>query len=681
MKLYYTIFIFASLFLIPPDIRSQEPLPPGEGEPLEMEEIVVTPLRTEVPLREVPASVTVIGPEELERSVGGQTADLLRGLPGVMVRDPYGGGRNISVDLRGFGEFAAVNTLLLIDGRRTNFPDLSGADWSQVPLERVERIEVIRGSGSVLYGDSAAGGVINIITRAGGGEPRWRASAGGGSFGERRIALDAEGGWKAADYSLGLSNRALDGWRDNTDLWALDGGGRLGLQFFGDLDLEWRGNYHRSRYGLPGALRESDLALHGRRYSRYPDDRMKVEDWYQDLRARAEAGPAAFSLDISYRRRHLASDLASSRYFDHRDLEVLGLNPSAELDLDLAGLRHGLTGGLDLYAARSRQAADSFYGLEFYHQGTVRRTDIDRDTLGLFAQDRINWNELLILTVGWRKEWAEYDFTSRPFSGPWENDPFWDPAEVDDDIRVSREAASAALTLLASEEFSVFAGYNRGFRFPCTDEYYSIWSVPPVNSDLQPQTWGTWELGCDLRPLPGVIWTVAVFQMDLKNELYYDPLTYSNSNYDRTRRRGLETGLEWRLLPGLSAGIDYTLLSAEFRGGEYDGNRVPMVPSDTARLEIICRPLDDLELAVVGYYVGKQRFLNDQANSFPKLADYLTVDLKLFYRWEDVRLSAGVENLFDQEYSELGAIASFPEERAYYPAPGTSFFAGAEITF
>lgn len=678
MKLHYAIIVIPALILTPRLAPGEEP---PAGEILELEEIVVTPLRTAAPLREVPASVTVIPPDEVGRGVGGEPADLLRGRPGVMVRDPYGGGRSVTVDLRGFGDINTINTLLLIDGRRTNAPDLSGADWSQVPLERIERIEVIRGSGSVLYGDAAAGGVINLITRPGGGEPRWKAAASGGSFGERRAALGAEGGWGPADYSLGVSNRAQDGWRDNTDLWGLDGGGRIGFRLSDRFDLEWRGNYHRSRYGLPGALRESDLELHSRRYSLYPDDRMKVEDWYQDLRGRGEFGPADLSLDLSYRRRDLASNLASSRYFDHRDLEVLGLNPAVGIDLDLAGLRHGLSGGIDIYAARSRQDADSFYGWEFYHDGTVRRTDIDRDTLGLFAQDRVNWNDLLILTAGWRKEWAEYDFSSRPQPGPWEEDPFWDPAVVDEDLRIGREAADVGLTLLAAEEFSVFAGYNRGFRFPATDEYYSIWAVPPINRDLQPQTWGTWELGFDARLLPEVSWAASVFQMDLKNELYYDPLTYSNSNYDRTRRRGLETGLEWRLLPELTAGIDYTLLSAEFRGGEYDGNSVPMVPTGTGRCQISCRPLDGLEVVAVGYYVGKRRFLNDQENRYSPLGDYVTVDLKVFYRWKDVRFYAGVKNLCDREYSELGAIASFPEEPAYYPAPPRSFFGGAEYSF
>ncbi len=654
---------------------------PAAEEILEMEEIVVTPLRAETEVREVPASVTVIDRAEIERGVGSTPADLLRGRPGVVVRDSSGNGNNVTVDLRGFGEFAAVNTLLLIDGRRTNAPDLSGADFSQVPLERIERIEIIRGGGSVLYGDNAAGGVINIITRPGRGKPRWWAEADGGSFGERRLALGGEGGVGEVDYSAQLSNRALDGWRENSDLWELDGGGRIDFQPAGNVNLKWDGHYHRARYGLPGALRESDLEIHGREYSRYPDDRMKVEDWYQVIGGRAELGPAELRMDLSFRRRDTERDLRSSYYQDRADLETFGLNPGAEVDLDLAGLEHSLSGGVDIYTADSDQDSRSFYGWNYYQGDTVRKTAIGKDTFGIYLQDRVNWEDLLILTAGWRKEWAWYDFSSHPRPGPWEDDPYWWPASIDDSLRVSREAGRAGLTVLAAEEFSCFVNASRGFRFPSTDEYYSIWAVPPINQDLQPQTWYNWELGFDLRPLPGLFWSVSVFQMDLRNELYYDPLTYSNRNYDRTRRRGLESGLRWQLSPELSMGIDCTLLSAYFRGGEYDGNRVPMVPSGTARLEINWSPLDGLEAVAAGNYVGPQRFINDQANSFPSLDDYITVDLKLFYRMEDLRLFAGVDNIFDREYSELGAIASFPEERAYYPAPGRSFFGGAEFSF
>ena len=147
-----------------------------------MEEVVVTATRQEEQISSVPAHVSVITDEDIKKSTAQNIPDLLRNEAGVQVVDVTGNKRSFRVDLRGFGETAQSNTLVLVDGRRINQPDLSGTDWTLIALDRVKRIEVIRGGrGSVLYGDNASGGVINIITKE--GEEGFGAGAGvsGGS--------------------------------------------------------------------------------------------------------------------------------------------------------------------------------------------------------------------------------------------------------------------------------------------------------------------------------------------------------------------------------------------------------------------------------------------------------------------------------------------------------------------
>ena len=150
---------------------AQDEPPDSEGELVRFsQEVVVTPTRRDEPLARVPAPVTVITATEIARSTARDIPDVLRSHAGVSVTDITGNRRNYRVDLRGFGETASSNTLVLVDGRRVTLPDLSGTDWFQIPLDRVERIEVTKGSrGSVLYGDNATGGVINIITKDGKG--------------------------------------------------------------------------------------------------------------------------------------------------------------------------------------------------------------------------------------------------------------------------------------------------------------------------------------------------------------------------------------------------------------------------------------------------------------------------------------------------------------------------------
>jgi len=114
-----------------------------------------------------PASVTVLTAEDIRDSAARTLPELLSEQVGLTLKDFYGNNAAAtSVDLRGFGATATQNTLILVDGRRVTDVDLSGVQWSAIPLASVERIEILRGTGAVLYGDGASAGVVNIVTRS-----------------------------------------------------------------------------------------------------------------------------------------------------------------------------------------------------------------------------------------------------------------------------------------------------------------------------------------------------------------------------------------------------------------------------------------------------------------------------------------------------------------------------------
>ena len=134
------IFLLTLLVLF-----SLTPLAAAEDETIRVGEVVVTATRYEEMLDSVPANVTVITEEEIRNSTAQNIPELLRNEAGVQVNDIAGNRRSISVDLRGFGETASLNTLVLVDGRRVNQADLSGVDWAQISIDRVKRIEIISG--------------------------------------------------------------------------------------------------------------------------------------------------------------------------------------------------------------------------------------------------------------------------------------------------------------------------------------------------------------------------------------------------------------------------------------------------------------------------------------------------------------------------------------------------------
>ena len=180
----------------------------------------------------VGASATVITADDIAHSPAQTLQEIIAQTPGVQLTSLFGGvnGAKTSVDLRGFGAFATSNTLVLINGRRLNDIDIAGVDFSTIPRDSIERIEITRGnSGAVLYGDNAVGGVINIVLKNGVGGPpvAMRAEAGVGSFNQRMASVSTalnSGPWSTSFYGNAIKS---DGYRDNNALDQRNGVGNL----------------------------------------------------------------------------------------------------------------------------------------------------------------------------------------------------------------------------------------------------------------------------------------------------------------------------------------------------------------------------------------------------------------------------------------------------------------------
>src|SRR5258705_844331 len=180
----------------------------------------------------VGASTAVITAEDIARSPAKTVQEIIAQTPGVQLTSLYGGvnGVGTSVDVRGFGAFATSNTLLLINGRRVDDVDIQGVDFSAIPRDSIERIEITRGnSGAVLYGDNAIGGVINIVLKNGVGGPpvAMRAEAGVGSFNQRlaNVSVSTNSGpWSTSFYGNAIKS---DGYRVNNALDQRDGVGNI----------------------------------------------------------------------------------------------------------------------------------------------------------------------------------------------------------------------------------------------------------------------------------------------------------------------------------------------------------------------------------------------------------------------------------------------------------------------
>ena len=168
--------------------------------------------------------------------------------------------------------------------------------------------------------------------------------------------------------------------------------------------------------------------------------------------------------------------------------------------------------------------------------------------------------------------------------------------------------------------------------------------------------------------------------MKIDDEIYYNPITYINDNYDKTERRGIELGIDWSLTESLNIFSNFAFCRAVFDSGAFGGNQIPAVPEYKATLGLNWRMDDVWKLNAFLNYMGESYFISDPQHNYPRMKDYATVDIKISYKFAESSVFMGINNLFDKKYSEYGAI-SFLGERGYYPSPGRNFTTGCSLKF
>jgi iron complex outermembrane receptor protein len=650
-----------------------------ERPPTPLPEVVVTGTRFAEEIQKVPANISVITEADIRRTNAKTAADLLRGQEGVTVRDLTGNGKNTQVGLRGFGETAASNTLVLVDGRRANEIDLSGTDWAQIPVEQIERIEVLRGPGSVLYGDNAVAGVINIITKT----PSQRPTAGGGltygSYDRWRLDATAGGGLGKAAFSIYGSTGDSDGYRENSDFRTGDLGGKIVLDATERFRVNLSGSYHEDSFGLPGSLTKAQMEA-DRKQSLKPDDKGSTEDYF--VKAGFDWDLQTFGqlvADLSYRDRSGDSRFPDASFPFKNDFttETLGFTPRYVRQGAILDHAHKLIAGIDLY--RTSQDNKSYSG--FFSplpESPTGRSKVDRDSAGFYLNNEFYLRKDLLLTLGGRYETVKYDFDVKDLSA-------FPLAPLDESNTDSEKAYHAGLTFLYGDNSSLFTRVSRSFRFPLVDELvvYDFTSGRiRVNPDLKPQTGVHYELGVRHTFTPRLKANLTLFRAEMEDEIFFNRPVFTNENHPKTLHQGIETGARLELLKHLALVGNYTFEKATFEKEPYKNKDLPLVSQHRANLGLrLFDLLPGVELAVDGSYYGSSYAVSDFENDFEKLDGFFTVDVKLIYEWKMIRTFVGVNNLTNEKYSEYAVIGGFPLETNFYPAPERNFVFGLRAQF
>ena len=642
--------------------------------PVRLEPVVVSAGRVEQALQDVPANVTVLTRDDIERSAARTVDDLLRQIPGFslfrrsssLVANPTTQG----VSLRGVGPSGVSRTLVLLDGVPLNDPFGGWVYWSKVPLESVERIEVVRGGGSALYGNYALGGVINIVTQ----KPT-ATGIQGKLDGGTRDTVDAN---LQTDYVKGALGLALRGHVFSTGGYPIIQENQRGAV---DVDADSR---HQTFIGRLGYAPLTNASLHlGGSY--FHEDRGNGTPLQENSTEAGHiaAGGTFQSADGSDWQATIYSQLQTfnstfSRLFNDRNSEALTLDqevPSTGVGGSLQWTKrpfsaHLVTAGADASWIDGESDEDIF---NFAGTAVTSRRVAggEQRFVGIFVQDIFTPLPRLQITGALRFDyWQNRDAfrTDRTVAtGVSATTGF--PDKTDTAI-----SPKFAVLYRATDALSLRASAYQAFRAPTLNELYRQFRVQNVvtlaNSDLGPERLTGGEIGLDY--VLGEQWLAKLtgFWNELKDPISNVTLAVpvaadcpsgtvcrQRQNLGRTRSRGIEAELHYRPTRAWDFAASYVYNESEVlkfpADPSLEGKRVPQVPKHTYTLIVQYSQPRLVNVAVQGRFVGDQ-FEDDRNEN--ELGSFFVVDLSL-WRPLPLPLAAAsevflaVENLFDTTYA------------------------------
>ncbi len=619
--------------------------------------VIVTATRFNASIDTAPVNVITISAEDIANSGANNITDVLRYQAGVGVRSLFGiNDSRSTIDLGGFGENSSSNTLILLNGRRLNDFDLQGASLATIPVDSIARIEIVQGSSTVLYGDNAVGGVINIVTKNAFDGEGSNVAVELGTFNTRRLtaALSKMAGDTA--LSLNVDNLKSDGYRQQSAIENLSLMGELSREH-GDWLYGTRINANNENLELPGYLYEPDYLADPTRSTATLE---KAEQKRFAIEAFAESANG-LATEINYsRKRQKATVFGDTR----ADLDTLSFTPRYQRQLG----RNTLTMGLDVYLSRL-DASGEFSNWSPPPATTINDSDSSRRSYGLYLTDGIALGNNVNLDLGYRHQRVDIDITNRSNVA----------AETNDDRRDHLNAADITLSHKHRYGGRNYVRLARSFRSPVLDE---MWSYFTGNiSLLNPQTANHLEIGTRQRFRHGIDLSANLFVMLLEDEIAFDQSIYSNVNLDKTRRDGVNLSLHAPLGKQASLQAGYAWRKAVYRAGPNDGKDIPLVPRNKFTLGGQYAVTGDTHLGINAIYTGSRYFGNDYANAGKKLDDYTRVDLNLrhnFGAWHVRLLAQNLTNTkaADAGFYDFGSYSAgyTPSPYSYYPLPERAFY-------
>ncbi|MGY8815268.1 MAG: TonB-dependent receptor [Gammaproteobacteria bacterium] len=643
-----------------------------------LETLIVSGTRFESSAKSMPGRVTVITAEEIALSGADHIVDVLRNTGGVQISDLFGDGTDANIGIRGFAATSAQNTLIMIDGRRLNNVDNSLPDLNTVSLKNIKKIEIIKGSMGTLYGDKAVGGVINIITRKPDG-PKIQAEARYGSFNQRNLFVGLENKHDSG-FSYRLSGYRLlnDNFRKNNALRLTDLSSKVNYKYrSGEVFFELQDLSENLE--LPGALFRDLLNL-DRTQALNPNDSILTKTKVgrvgivQNLMSGVDV-MAEYTNRINNINGELSSAGNPQDFFSKR--HHLEFTPRVNLTYPLISEGAVLTLGMDWFKTDYLIASD--FGI----------TDDTQTQFGYYAHFSIPVVENLTVTGGARHGKVKNDILVDTINF---GRSLPEGSEIDD----VANAWEFGFSYDVSSMWRVFGKLDKNYRFVTADEYSAIADnnffsqlfnfgstlpFPITQTGLSMELGGEWQRENNL-------FSIQLFQLDIDDEIVFNPVSFLNTNLGNTRRKGLILEGRTVFTEKMSVTMNFSYLDANYTSGAFQGNKLTFLSKYSGALSANYLVNQNFGTHLELYGLSDRQFGGDFSESFNGLPGYTVLNWNNTISVDNINLSFRINNLLDTRYSDSGIIAfdfrkpfPSPQVETYYPSPGRNYMLSIQYNY
>ncbi len=634
-------------------------------ENINLDDVLVSASRFNEVCSPYTGNLKVITKEEIKNSPALSIPDLLRMQAGLNITSLYGNqGIDASVDSRGFGDTATSNTLILLDGQRLNGVDSGSIQWASIPLDSINHIEIISGGGSVLYGDRAAGGVINLITDKS-GKSAASATTTVGSYGYKSFDGFVAGGAGNLYFNTFVHTADGNGWRNNSgsNQWAISG--RAGTYFnAGEAFVDY--SVYRSANGLPSSI-SSAAYQNNPRSTRTPLD-SQVKD---GLRIRPGI---SFKLSDNI---ELATELSIAQ--GGQSFNNVSFGGTSDIALDTYSFTPRVKWSHGLGNLNSVTVA----GFDYYHgkvnanyNGSYANSSATQISNAIYLQNNTSLTSALDINAGIRSQQTQQQARQDAYAS------YFMP-EVDGNVTRTKTVYDLGITYHKSN-WSTYAKLGSSFRFANTDELFGsdpITSQPIFSGQIiKPQTASNQEIGASFQE-NSISGKFAIYHTDIKNEIGYDGIQGINTNFDPTRHQGIELEASWQIIANAKAKLSYAHTNVEFRSGTNQGKQLPSVPSNSAHAQFLWDGHQYGKYVAQFNYVGQRYTSGDFNNSLEKLPSYTTLDLRGNWNIKPVTISLSMLNVTDKKYSAYALFSTYKNDYYYFTADGRTVYLSARYDF